>query len=94
MAGRELVAWVPDEPADPSLFALEDAGGSSGWDQFAVNKVRAAVIGGGPMSGLLRMISGKRCAQWPAARQHEAVAAAAALDAERRNRGALLLRRQ
>jgi hypothetical protein len=38
LAGRELVAWVPDEPADPSLFALEDSGGD-GWDQFAVNKV-------------------------------------------------------
>jgi hypothetical protein len=40
IAGRELVAWVPDEPADPSLFALED-GGDGGWDQFAVNKVRS-----------------------------------------------------
>jgi hypothetical protein len=45
MVGRELVAWVPDEPADPSLFALEDSG-TDGWDQFAVNKVGRRCAGG------------------------------------------------
>jgi PAB1-binding protein PBP1 len=34
---RELVAWMPDDGADASMFALEDSG-ESHWDQFAVNE--------------------------------------------------------
>lgn len=51
-AGRELVAWVPDEPADPALLSLEE--GAGGWDQFAVNKVPGGRGGGGRPRARLR----------------------------------------
>ncbi len=39
---RELQRWQPEEGDDTTFFGLEDAG-TSGWDQFAVNRDRFGV---------------------------------------------------
>ncbi|GIL92012.1 hypothetical protein Vretimale_18512 [Volvox reticuliferus] len=40
---RELQPWQPDEGDDTSFLSLESTGGSSNWDQFAVNRDRFGV---------------------------------------------------
>ena len=64
--GRELVAWMPDEPAEPGMYALEDAG-AGGWNQFEVNEVRLrGALAALASSKWLFASTPTGCRAWPA----------------------------